>query len=226
MRTLVRARAGLLAAGFGLLAAVSATGCWSTTPNPATRNPNQNIPRQNISTGFQNNNPAGGYAGGAQPSGAPSGPVNNGGLISRTSGAPSDPSARVGMTSGAMAGTPNTLAPLNPPPVNASVQPIATSGDAGAAGRGVQPAGGISRINAMNPTADLDPPPSATPFRQNDAPAVTVPPISAAGLDKPRNWERKSPAMPNDAAAVAPASPPMPKIKTVDPLESLGPPPQ
>jgi hypothetical protein len=219
MRT--RTWAGLFAAGLGLMT----TGCWSTTPNPATRNPNQNIPRQAISTGFQNNTPAGGAASGGQPAGT----MTNG-AISRTSGAPADPGGRIGMTSGATAGaagaTGGAMPYLTAPPAGNGVQPIATS-DPGA-GRGIQPAVNVSRgsvTNASNPPADLDPTPSAKSLApaEKDFPAA----LSAAGLDKPPSFERKAPAMPSDLPAVSPSGPPMPnKIRAIDPLDQLPPPPK
>jgi hypothetical protein len=218
----------VLAAGFGLFVAGTMTGCWSTPTNPP-RNPNQNIPKQNVGTGTQGNSPyaSSGQSNGPANSGSAIGAAgNNGGFISRQSGAPSDPAARVGMTSGAMAGTTGAGAvpPLNPSPAGNGVQPIATNGGQGATGA-VQPVVNIGRGNAAAPAAELDPPPSAQK-QPSEKEFPAVPALSHAGVDKPLNWERKTPAFPDPSSAAAPSGPPMPKVKSVDPIEPLGPPPQ
>jgi hypothetical protein len=226
MRTWIRARARMLAAGIGLLAASSLTGCWSTSPNPspAYRSGNQNIPKTNLNSGVNTGNSMG--AGNGQPVGTGTGMNNTGmagsGITTRQSGAPVDPNAgRVGMTSGALAGSPGAAGGsppyLNPPPNNVGgAQPIATSTSQGGIKAPTQPVSFAGVGAGPASPADLDPPPSAN----TRPPIPSVPAISAEGLDKPRNWQRKTPMLDVDTTpAISPTKPPMPlKLSDADPL--------
>lgn len=239
MRRWIQARAGRLLAGVGILMTAMVAGCQNTPTLPGmgmnrpNANTNTNIPRTAVGNGMATNNgAAAGNMGNGAATGMGAANVNSANSMNRVTGPPMNPTGQVGMNMGAMAGPTNPAGaagspsylnqPLGPPPgaTISGVQPIATSNPPAA--RPMQPVN-YNAPNTAGPLLDLDPTPSGqNAGRTKEVPSV--PPISAADLDRPRNWQKpKSPQMADlDLPTLEPQKPPMPNPRGAD---TLGPPP-